>query len=168
MLSRVALQRPANNCGRALAAKFALYSRAPIDFASLKRAVSSAVEHCFHTAGATGSIPVPPTIKNRRRNRDLGSHLDRCYFLNGPLRGTFGTVLGQSLWRFPGETPTRRSVLWRPSRNAANSGESRSGANVRPPKPVRPAIGTHRRGRDRQPGPRGSPSGRGEPRLRRS
>src|ERR1700683_589260 len=25
------------------------------------RAVSSAVEHCFHTAGATGSIPVPPT-----------------------------------------------------------------------------------------------------------
>ena len=26
-------------------------------------AVSSAVEHCFHTAGATGSIPVPPTIK---------------------------------------------------------------------------------------------------------
>ena len=28
-------------------------------------AVSSAVEHCFHTAGVTGSIPVPPTtIKN--------------------------------------------------------------------------------------------------------
>src|SRR6195256_6998547 len=27
-----------------------------------KWAVSSAVEHCFHTAGATGSIPVPPTI----------------------------------------------------------------------------------------------------------
>jgi hypothetical protein len=26
-------------------------------------AVSSAVEHCFHTAGVTGSIPVPPTIK---------------------------------------------------------------------------------------------------------
>src|SRR3982074_2032257 len=26
-----------------------------------KWAVSSAVEHCFHTAGATGSIPVPPT-----------------------------------------------------------------------------------------------------------
>ena len=25
------------------------------------RAVSSAVEHCFHTAGVTGSIPVPPT-----------------------------------------------------------------------------------------------------------
>ena len=27
-----------------------------------RRAVSSAVEHCFHTAGVTGSIPVPPTI----------------------------------------------------------------------------------------------------------
>ena len=25
-------------------------------------AVSSAVEHCFHTAGVTGSNPVPPTI----------------------------------------------------------------------------------------------------------
>ena len=25
------------------------------------RAVSSAVEHCFHTAGVTGSSPVPPT-----------------------------------------------------------------------------------------------------------
>ena len=29
----------------------------------LTRVVSSAVEHCLHTAGATGSIPVPPTIK---------------------------------------------------------------------------------------------------------
>ena len=26
-----------------------------------RRAVSSAVEHCFHTAGVTGSSPVPPT-----------------------------------------------------------------------------------------------------------
>jgi hypothetical protein len=26
------------------------------------RVVSSAVEHCLHTAGVTGSIPVPPTI----------------------------------------------------------------------------------------------------------
>ncbi len=32
-------------------------------FATGSRAVSSAVEHCFHTAGVTGSIPVPPTIK---------------------------------------------------------------------------------------------------------
>ena len=30
-----------------------------------RRAVSSAVEHCFHTAGVTGSNPVPPTIKSR-------------------------------------------------------------------------------------------------------
>jgi hypothetical protein len=33
---------------------------------SFWRAVSSAVEHCFHTAGVTGSSPVPPTIKFRR------------------------------------------------------------------------------------------------------
>jgi hypothetical protein len=57
---------------------------ASIDFPVLKKwAVSSAVEHCFHTAGATGSIPVPPTIQKRRRNKDLGSFLDRCCFLNG-------------------------------------------------------------------------------------
>ena len=30
-------------------------------FAASLWAVSSAVEHCFHTAGVTGSIPVPPT-----------------------------------------------------------------------------------------------------------
>src|SRR5215469_7258076 len=46
-----------------------------------KRAVSSAVEHCFHTAGATGSIPVPPTIQKCRRNKDLGSCLDSSYAL---------------------------------------------------------------------------------------
>ena len=31
----------------------------------LRWAVSSAVEHCFHTAGVTGSIPVPPTTTQR-------------------------------------------------------------------------------------------------------
>src|SRR5262245_51279557 len=76
----------------------------------------------LHTAGATGSIPVPPTIQKRRRNKDLGSFLGRCCFLNG----CFLSSLGQ-FWDSAGgassETPTRRSVLWRPSRNAANSGE---------------------------------------------
>ena len=34
----------------------------PLDFASaFGGTVSSAVEHCFHTAGVTGSIPVPST-----------------------------------------------------------------------------------------------------------
>ena len=32
-------------------------------FGDNKWAVSSAVEHCFHTAGVTGSIPVPPTTR---------------------------------------------------------------------------------------------------------
>jgi hypothetical protein len=37
----------------------------PVHFArTVGWAVSSAVEHCFHTAGATGSIPVPPTMKS--------------------------------------------------------------------------------------------------------
>jgi hypothetical protein len=35
-------------------------------------AVSSAVEHCFHTAGVTGSIPVPPTTKKRLELRCHG------------------------------------------------------------------------------------------------
>ena len=34
-------------------------------FIAYSWAVSSAVEHCFHTAGVTGSIPVPPTIQKR-------------------------------------------------------------------------------------------------------
>jgi hypothetical protein len=29
------------------------------------RALSSAGEHCLHTAGVTGSIPVAPTMKSR-------------------------------------------------------------------------------------------------------
>jgi 5-methylcytosine-specific restriction protein A len=32
-------------------------------------AVSSAVEHCFHTAGVTGSIPVPPTTHQTLENK---------------------------------------------------------------------------------------------------
>ena len=37
----------------------------PLNYAPLGWAVSSAVEHCFHTAGVTGSIPVPPTTLER-------------------------------------------------------------------------------------------------------
>ena len=33
-----------------------------LEFAARDRAVSSAGEHCFHTAGVSGSIPLPPTI----------------------------------------------------------------------------------------------------------
>ena len=67
------------------AALICLAGEPPIDFRSLeKRAVSSAVEHCFHTAGATGSIPVPPTIQKRRpalsftgpRRDDRGTRMD--------------------------------------------------------------------------------------------
>ncbi len=47
------LHRGARRCGPSLA----------------HRAVSSAVEHCFHTAGVTGSIPVPPTILNKSFER---------------------------------------------------------------------------------------------------
>src|SRR6267142_531892 len=44
------------------------------------RAGSSAVEHCFHTAGVTGSIPVPPTINQRlSRNSKRGCRLRRLY-----------------------------------------------------------------------------------------
>ena len=40
----------------------------------------------FHTAGATGSIPVPPTIQNN----NLGEFLE-------PLCGEFGTILASSI-----------------------------------------------------------------------
>lgn len=35
------------------------------------RVLSSAVEHCLHTAGATGSIPVAPTIFKKRHTKTL-------------------------------------------------------------------------------------------------
>ena len=45
-----------------MASRFSLQMRALRDVSTTsRRAVSSAVEHCSHTAGATGSIPVPPT-----------------------------------------------------------------------------------------------------------
>src|SRR5437868_12158187 len=40
-------------------------------------AVRSAVEHCFHTAGVTGSIPVPPT--NQTRNDAAGAAIARQF-----------------------------------------------------------------------------------------
>jgi hypothetical protein len=72
------------------AAAICLAGGPPIDFRSLeKRAVSSAVEHCFHTAGATGSIPVPPT--NQRTSRRLfdpesylPDHVDRLMAVSAP------------------------------------------------------------------------------------
>ena len=52
-----------------LASKLPLFS---LDYAASNgRAVSSAVEHCFHTAGVTGSIPVPPTNKFSINNNRL-------------------------------------------------------------------------------------------------
>ena len=41
------------------------------------RAVSSAVEHCFHTAGVTGSIPVPPTNPSADVSDSGGLHAGR-------------------------------------------------------------------------------------------
>src|SRR3569833_3438466 len=40
------------------------YGRTPYNLRP--RAVSSAVEHCFHTAGVAGSVPAPPTNKRSR------------------------------------------------------------------------------------------------------
>ena len=41
---------------------------------SVLRAVSSAVEHCLHTAGVIGSIPIPPTNKTK----DLRNIVKKC------------------------------------------------------------------------------------------
>ena len=51
------------------------------------RAVSSAVEHCLHTAGVAGSNPAPPTKKIKHLAERLGA-----FFL--PV-SKFGTILGQ-------------------------------------------------------------------------
>ena len=43
-----------------------IFDPGPLHYAPFDRAVSSAVEHCFHTAGVSGSIPLPPTSTRRR------------------------------------------------------------------------------------------------------
>src|SRR5204863_4602356 len=65
---RIVRERPTRNSRRQIDPP----QRAVVKLRPLARVVSSAVEHCLHTAGATGSIPVPPTknqevIENHRR-----------------------------------------------------------------------------------------------------
>jgi hypothetical protein len=77
---------------------------------------------CFHTAGVTGPNPVPPTIQKRDWNKGLGNFLSCCFFLHGrissPLGQFWDSTCGAAVWNAIKET-----VLWRPSRNAASSGE---------------------------------------------
>src|SRR5882762_12000498 len=54
---------------------------------------------CFHTAGATGSIPVPPTIQKRRREQGSRKFPGSLLFSEWSLLRHFGTVLGQCQWR---------------------------------------------------------------------
>jgi diketogulonate reductase-like aldo/keto reductase len=95
---------------------------------SPRRAVSSAVEHCFHTAGVTGSSPVPPTnrIKNLAAN-GLGPHRAACRHSGEP--GSTG--VGES-FQFPariglgtyllGETAQHRERDLRAVRHALEVG----------------------------------------------
>jgi len=43
--------------------------------------VSSAVEHCLHTAGVTGSNPVPPTSIIAKEIKHLRATLGAFFFL---------------------------------------------------------------------------------------
>ncbi len=68
-------------------------------------AVSSAVEHCLHTAGVTGSIPVPPTS----RNKDLDCFYEWSFLLYGywygnPPRPAVTSQRGHD---------QKRSAIWR-------------------------------------------------------
>ena len=59
------VQRPAQSSAQT-PMRVCLKERPMSYFGANQRAVSSAVEHCFHTAGVTGSIPVPPTIEIKK------------------------------------------------------------------------------------------------------
>jgi hypothetical protein len=59
------LAEPMQPTARARRAAFAWCAVLSLGILAHRRAVSSAVEHCFHTAGVTGSIPVPPTTQRR-------------------------------------------------------------------------------------------------------
>jgi hypothetical protein len=69
-------------------------------FAENKWAVSSAVEHCFHTAGVTGSIPVPPT------NIKIGISVSFTATPKSPARGPKRTFRMEK--RIPGAAINRR------------------------------------------------------------
>jgi hypothetical protein len=93
----------------------------PIDLPAFatRRAVSSAVEHCFHTAGATGSIPVPPTSKIK----DLGA--------NG---SDFSGTIWKRIWNYlPADTPIRPDTRIHTS--------PPRGRRIRPPAPA--SLGSH-------------------------
>jgi hypothetical protein len=101
--------------------------------ASPSGAVSSAVEHCLHTAGATGSIPVPPTSGNPPpgldgRLVDVGADVNRrarhiprvrksmCAKPSPPasisaiwLQQTTGVLLTSAPSRAPLSTPAHRT-----------------------------------------------------------
>src|SRR3569833_1231109 len=78
---RSALDRSHGSGGSSLPLAQPLY-RLP---AFAKCAVSSAVEHRLHTAGATGSIPVPRTIKSRAYVAQSGSCATSCpHYLSPP------------------------------------------------------------------------------------
>jgi hypothetical protein len=72
----------------AIIARFLVQSRS-LSGSTFFWAVSSAVEHCFHTAGVTGSIPVPPTIKNSHLASFLriSKSFDRRWY-GFPVQGT--------------------------------------------------------------------------------
>src|ERR1700741_4058284 len=81
-----------------------------------KWAVSSAVEHCFHTAGATGSIPVPPTILHQAaRGASVSPIVSRLptavaafWTVSSRTCGLRDTPLPHRFTDFPGQHPLPR------------------------------------------------------------
>src|SRR3989338_1444955 len=65
-------------------------------------AVSSAVEHCIHIAGATGSNPVPPTRKLMTDNQDPNNQQQNQPENPTPNKSFFGGFAATALliWDF--------------------------------------------------------------------
>ena len=64
------------------------------------RAISSAVEHCLHTAGVTGSKPVSPTISQAILENDLLRKLIFCHnfatlIIKRPSHSSLFLILGK-------------------------------------------------------------------------
>ena len=57
------------------------------------RAISSAVEHCLHTAGVSGSIPLSPTIKSKSYESHLVA-VRQTYGKDGARRSAFAPRSG--------------------------------------------------------------------------
>lgn len=107
--------------------------------------VSSAVEHCLHTAGVTGSIPVPPTKFARTALKKALRQMPRAFFF---CCLTSSRALGARAVQSENASRPQQELVWRNtgrrSKDAETSGEPSSEGKITPRKVGHSTSGHHR------------------------